>query len=151
MLGLSKIKRANLDGSDVEDLVTGVLRSPRGIALQLDTSIQVSIDIKPGEFPNSINPKSKGVIPVAILTTADLDATTVDPTTVRFGATGTEAASEQFTLEDVNGDGKLDLLLHFKTQATDIQCGETSASLAGKTVSGQAIEGSDFIKTVGCK
>ena len=114
-------------------------------------SINVSIDIKPDEFPNSVNPRSEGKIPVAILTTDTFDATTVDSTTVRFGATGTEAASEQFTLEDVNGDGKLDLLLHFKTQATGIQCGETSASLAGKTVSGQAIEGSDFIKTEGCK
>lgn len=30
--------------------------------------LKVKIDIKPGSFPNSINPKSKGKIPVAILT-----------------------------------------------------------------------------------
>lgn len=52
---------------------------------------QVSIDIKPCSFPNSINLKSKGVMPVDILTTEDFDATAVDPTTVLFGATGTEA------------------------------------------------------------
>ena len=30
--------------------------------------IDVTIDIKPGDFQNSINPASKGVIPVAFLT-----------------------------------------------------------------------------------
>jgi hypothetical protein len=43
--------------------------------------IVVTIDIKPGEFPNSINLKSKGKIPVAILTTNTFDATTVKAST----------------------------------------------------------------------
>ena len=33
----------------------------------------VGIDIKPGSFPNSINLKGKGVIPVAILSTTTFD------------------------------------------------------------------------------
>jgi hypothetical protein len=115
------------------------------------SSLTVTIDIKPGEFPNSINPKDKGVIPVAILTTHSFDATTVDSTTVLFGATGTEGAPVQAALADVDGDGDIDLILHFKTQATGITCGDTSASLAGETFSGQAIKGADSIKTVGCK
>ena len=88
---------------------------------------------------------------MAILTTATFDATTVDPTTVRFGATGTEAAPVRFTLEDVDGDGDLDMVLHFKTQDTGIVCGVTSVSLTGETLGGQIIAGSDSIKTVGCK
>src|SRR5207248_3131225 len=44
----------------------------------------VGIDIQPGISPNLINLKSKGVIPLAILTTATFDATTVDPSTVCF-------------------------------------------------------------------
>ncbi len=115
------------------------------------TPLEVAIDIKPGSDPNSINPKSNGVIPVAILTTSTFDATTVDPTTVHFGATGTEAAPVHAALEDVNGDGASDMILHFRTQATGIVCGETSASLTGKTLGGQAIEGSDSIRTVPCK
>jgi hypothetical protein len=115
------------------------------------TSINVSIDIKPGEFPNSINPNSQGVIPVAILATNTFDITTINPSTVRFDATGTEAAPVQVALEDVNSDGRLDLLFHFNTQDTGIQCNETSASLTGKTVSRQVIEGSDAITTVGCR
>jgi hypothetical protein len=111
--------------------------------------IEVVIDIKPGSDTNPINPRSKGKIPVAILTTRTFDATTVDPGTVRFGRTGTEAAPVQSALEDVDGD--LDMILHFNTQETGIQCRDTSASLTGKTFSGQAIQGSDSIVTVGCK
>ncbi|MBI4200436.1 MAG: hypothetical protein HY535_08205 [Chloroflexi bacterium] len=115
------------------------------------TEITVTIDIKPGSFPNSINPRSKGRIPVAILTTDPFDATTVDPTTVLFGPTGTEAAPVQSALEDVDGDGDTDMILHFNTQDTGIVCGVTSASLTGETFAGQAIRGSDSINTAGCK
>ncbi len=113
--------------------------------------IRVDIDIKPGSFPNSINPRSHGVIPVGILTTDTFDATTVDPATVRFGATGGEAVPDHSALEDVDGDGNLDMILHFRTQATGIGCGNTSASLTGQTTGGELIEGSDSIRTVGCK
>jgi len=109
----------------------------------------VDIDIKPGSEPNSINSKSQGVIPVAILTTDTFDASTVDPSTLLFGATGSEAASVQSALEDVDGDGDIDMILHFKTQETGIQSGDISASLTGGTFSGQIIQGSNCIKTVG--
>jgi hypothetical protein len=113
--------------------------------------IQVAIDIKPGSDTNPINPRSQGVIPVAILTTDTVDATSVNPATVRFGVTGTEAAPVRVAVEDVNGDGRPDLLFDFNTQDTGIQCGKTSASLTGQTFSGQAIKGTDAIQTVGCK
>jgi hypothetical protein len=111
----------------------------------------VAIDMKPGSDPNSINPRSKGVIPVSILTTDTFDATTVDATTVLFGRTGTEAAPLHSVLKDVDGDGDLDMVLHFKTQDTSIQCEDVSAFLTGETVSGQPIQGSDSVNTVGCK
>jgi len=110
----------------------------------------VQIDIKPGAFPNRLNPKSKGVIPVTILSTASFDATTVDPLSVRFGPAGATEAHNKGHLGDVDGDGDQDVLLHFKTQQTGIQCGDTSASLAGSTFSGKAIKGTDSIQTVGC-
>jgi hypothetical protein len=122
----------------------------RGIGAIL-SALPVTLDIKPGSFQNSINPKSKGKIPVAILTTDSFDATTVDPTTVLFGRAGTKAAPVHSALEDVDGDGDTDMILHFKTQETGIQCGDTSASLTGETLGGQAIEGFDSIRTVGCK
>ena len=96
----------------------------------------------------SINPKSKGKIPVAILTTETFDAATVDPTTVLFGATGTEAASVQSALKDVDGDGDTDMILHFPTPDTGIECGDTLAFLTGATDGGQVVAGSDSINTV---
>lgn len=129
----------------------GSLVGPFGITVVGEIVIPVAIDIKPGSFPNSINPKSKGVIPVAILTTGTFDATTVDSTAVFFGKTGTEVAPVHSALEDVDGDGDTDMILHFNTHGTGIVCGDTSASLTGKTLDKRAIEGSDSISTVGCK
>jgi hypothetical protein len=88
---------------------------------------------------------------VAILTTDTFDATTVDPLSTEFGPNGATEVHGRGHLKDANGDGRLDLVLHFNTQTTGIQCGDTSASLTGKTFGGQEIEGSDSIKTVGCK
>jgi len=109
----------------------------------------VEIDIKPGSDPNSINPNSKGRIPVAILSDAGFDATTVDPDTVTFGPDG--ASAMHSALEDVDIDGDIDMILHFKTQDTGIACDDTSASLAGETFGGTPITGSDSINTVGCE
>jgi len=113
--------------------------------------IDVAIDIKPGIPPNSINPVAKGVIPVAILTTATFDATTVDPISVRFGATGTEGIPVHAALEDVDRDGDTDMILQFDSRTTGIRCGDTLAWLTGETRAGQAVRGSDSINTVGCR
>jgi hypothetical protein len=112
--------------------------------------LEVEIDIKPGSDPNAINPAAKGLTPVAILTTDTFDATTVSPITVRFGPAGANLEHQLGHLEDVDSDGDLDLVLHFRTQESGIQCGDTEASLAGETFDGQAIQGLDSIVTVGC-
>lgn len=118
---------------------------------QLIGVILVDVDIKPGRFPNSLNPASKGVLDVAVLTTHTFDATAVNPITVRFGRSGTEAAPVRFALEDVDRDGDMDLILHFRTQDTGIQCGDTSASITAQTLGGQTIEGFDSVRIAGCK
>ena len=105
----------------------------------------IAIDVR-----SSINPRNRGVIPVAILSSDSFDATTVDPGTVRFGRTGIEAVAAKSTFEDVDSDGDLDLLLHFKTQETDIQCDDTVVNLTGTTFDKKKIKGSDSIKTAGC-
>lgn len=110
------------------------------------------IDVKPDSFPNSINPKNRGVIPVAVLSTAfGVPVGSIDPGTARFGSTGTEAAPAHHALEDVNGDGDLDLILHFRTQETGIACGDTIAYLRAKTTDGKEVSGMDSIRTVSCK
>lgn len=111
--------------------------------------LTVPILIKPGsDQPAAINPKSQGTIPVAILTTDTFDATTVDPTTVVFGPMGPKPSATQSSLEDVNGDGKLDMVLHFPNVSP---CGIGSMSLDGQTKFGQQIHGSALVTTVGCQ
>ena len=108
--------------------------------------VDVDIDIKPGSFPNSINVDSKGVIPVAILTTESFDATTVDPPTVEFGPNG--APPIRWAVEDVDSDGDLDLILHFKNQETGIAAGDTEATLTGALFDGTPIIGVDSVRIV---
>jgi len=109
--------------------------------------LPVTINIK----QKSINPRSQGVIPVAILSAADFDASTIDPLSVRFGPGAAPEMHGKGHGEDANGDGKNDLVLHFDTQASGIRCGDTSATLAGNAYSGQGIQGADIFVTVGCK
>jgi N-acetylneuraminic acid mutarotase len=108
-------------------------------------TIAVDIEVKPG----SINPRSQGKVLAAVLTTDTFDATSVDPSTVRLGATA--APPVRAALQDSNGDGRIDLILHFNTPDAGLECGDTSLSLTGMTFSGQPIEGSDSIQTVGCQ
>jgi len=113
--------------------------------------IHVEIDIKPGSFPNSINLKSGGRVPVAILSAADFDAPAqVHPTSLTFGRTGDEASLAFCTksAEDVNGDGLLDLVCHFNTQQTGFQSGDTEGILKGRTADGTPIEGRDGVRVV---
>lgn len=103
----------------------------------------VEIDIKPGSDPNSINLKSKGVVPVAILTTEDFDASTVDPVTVIFAG----AEPVRWSWDDVDRDGDDDLILHFKTQELELDENSTEATLTGSTSDG-TIEGTDTVNIV---
>jgi hypothetical protein len=99
------------------------------------TEIPVDIDIHPQSCPNPINMKSKGVLPVAILGTEDLDVIQIAPETVKLTMEGLEGGVSplRWSLEDVatpytddedgcyacteeGADGYLDLTLKFKTQ-----------------------------------
>ena len=124
------------------------------------SGVRVEIDIKPGSDPNSINSRSNGDIPVAILATADYDpldvVNGVDPETVLFAGAGNAHPNQPLGhWEDVDGDGDTDLLLHFNTQdvfndADGLSCGDTEAVLTGFTYEGVSIEGVDFVLTVAC-
>lgn len=119
-----------------------------------DPVIEVAIDIKPGSDPNSINCNNDNLtISVAILTTDDFDATTVDHTTVEFeGATETRIDKKtgiaRRSEEDVDNDGDMDLVLHFKNGETNLDCSSTSGTLTGQTFDGQAIQGTDAVNSV---
>jgi hypothetical protein len=106
--------------------------------------IPVTIDIKPGSFPNSINLGSRGVTPVALLTTPTFDASTADPDTVIFAGAGPVRTG----LEDADSDGDLDLVLHFSTQTLGLDASSTEAVLTGATRDSRPIEGRDSVNVV---
>lgn len=108
--------------------------------------IPVEIDIKPGSGLNSINVKSTGVIPVAVLTTSMFDANTIELSTVKFGRTGSEASPVRSDLTDVDEDSDLDLILQFNTQDTGFMTGDTGGTLTGKTFEGTPVIGTDSIR-----
>lgn len=114
----------------------------------LAITIEVEIDIKPGSDENPVNLKSMGVITVAILTTDLFDATTVDPMSVKFGPEGATECHERGHIEDVDENGDLDMVLHFRTQETGIEWDDIEAYLTGYTVDGMAIGGRGVITTV---
>lgn len=111
---------------------------------------EILIDIKPGSWPNAVNVRNDGVIPVAVLSTVDFDATLADDRRARFGPSGAAIVHESGHYEDVNGDGLVDLLLHFDATTAGIGCGDESADLRSVDGAGLAIVGTDLIKTVGC-
>jgi len=114
--------------------------------------LQVAIDIKPGGHRNPINLKNKGKVWVAILSDATFNAATVNPSTVVFAGASPLLKRHKglcVKLEDVNGDGLLDMVLHFKTEDLTLQPGETQACLTGQTFEPvKAFTGCDSVRTV---
>jgi hypothetical protein len=95
-------------------------------ALELTVEfLGVEIATKPGGTPNPVSLKGGGVIPVAVLSSTDFDATAIDPGTLTLGDGADPdtpvAQRNNGTLmaevDDVNEDGLPDLLVHFRVPA----------------------------------
>jgi len=111
--------------------------------------IDVTIDIKPGSDPNSINPSLGGNFPVAILGSDSFDVADVDVTTLAFGPSGAPFDHSRGPhFEDTNGDGFTDLTVHFRIKKTGIEFGDMMACLSGETLGGTPFRGCDAVRTV---
>lgn len=112
------------------------------------------VDVKPRSLPSAVNVGKQGVIPFAVLSTADMDALTdVAGDSLRLGVTGTEDSvlSCSPTGEDVNDDGRPDLVCHADTPRTGVRCTTEVLLLTGRLTDGTPLRGEDDIKTVGCR
>jgi len=110
--------------------------SDRGAAyvfiLEEEPSVELYVDIRPGSCVNPLNPRSQGVLPVAILGTENFDVKTIDPRSIRlsregvdgevapirghYGDVGNPGQCEPATYYECLRDGYRDLILMFKTQ-----------------------------------
>lgn len=142
-------------------LVLAVLSFPawspvRAEEMTCPTHTPVNVDVKPGSYPNRINLSSRGVVPVAVLTTPDFDASQFAPemahltdanTAMTEGCPG--ALAVRWMLDDVNGDGSPDLVFIFNVQDLDLTSNSTAASLMAHGAYGSSvlhIMGTDSVK-----
>jgi DNA-binding beta-propeller fold protein YncE len=158
----TKLYVSQPDALDVFDALTGIkltsitdpnIIDPSGVCVVGSTCIEVDIDIKPGSDPNVINLDSKGVVPVAILGSENFDASCIDAATASLGSSQVAVRGKSdktlASLEDVNGDGFLDLVCHVETEnllPDDIQDGmmELTGNLLPEC-DGTPIQGSDYV------
>ena len=115
----------------------------------------VTIDIKPGGYPNNINLSSRGLLAVAVLTTDTFDASLFTPEMAHLSdaAAMEEAcmgsAYVRWAREDVDGDGRLDLVFFFAIQSLDFTTSTTTATLMAHGSYGSEtlhIMGTDTVK-----
>lgn len=116
----------------------------------------IAIDIKPGDAPKSINLKSKGRIPVAILSGPDPfrfgltfnPVERIDRATPTFGRTGDEHSLVFCAADEINGDGIPDLVCHFETELTGFQPGDTEGILRAMDTGRIRFEGRGPVRIV---
>lgn len=117
--------------------------------------VDVGIDIRPGSDLNRIQPFGAQVIPVAILGSSYFDVLDLEVGTLAFGPDGAAPARDLSDpdvlaehLDDVNGDGFIDLITHYRSRDTGIAPGDKTACLTGMTVRGAAFTACDSIRVM---
>lgn len=112
----------------------------------------VAVDI---EVPGTINQRSRGLIPVAILGSSAFDVMQVDGATIAFGP-GAAAPAHSLGnprifsghLEDTNGDGITDLLAHFRQVEVGLTSDDTEGCISGATLDGNSFEGCAPVRVI---
>lgn len=110
--------------------------------------ILVAIDVKPGNKKNCFNPNGHGVVPVAVLGSADFDVTEIDPATLLFGPFEVRSRGKKglkCKIKDVNHDGFDDYICKFEDNGEWDENQTATATLVGQTFGGASFEGTDAI------
>jgi hypothetical protein len=105
-----------------------------GISDVLTVPGEIEIDIRPGKSTNC-----NGVIPVAVLGSATLDVTQIDPATLTFEDMDVRVkgnGEQSCNFKDINRDGYVDLVCQYQDILTD-------GTLVGRLLDGTSIKGSD--------
>jgi len=129
--------------------------------------IELSFDVKPQSCPNPLNLRERGVLPVAILGTADFDVTTIDVSTVTIAGIyplkwGFEDVStpyldplmDCYSCTEEGMDGYMDLSLIFNSRDIITSLGNVShgdcvtLEINGFLYDGTPITGSDIVTII---
>ena len=110
----------------------------------------VNIDVLPGNASNVVYPNKAGKLPVAVLGSAEFDATQVDPAKLRFGPAAA-APTGAVVISNVDGLHGDDTTAKFPVEASGILCNDTEVTLSGETYAGQLITGTDAIDATQCE
>ena len=146
------------------DLAPG--NNTRTVTVALDCVVPVAFNVKPGSASNKVK-AGFGNLPTAVLATAagqyglpvTVDATKIDPLSVRFGTTGltwtgaggsTERhnkghITDSYEPDDKTRDGDKDMVLHFGSAGSGLTVGDTTAC-----VQGELVNGSGRVRFFGC-
>jgi len=117
----------------------------------INSFIPVSIDIKPGSYPNSINLGSNGVVPVAIFGSADFDVRQIDTTAITLGNASAKLKGNgqlAVSYSDINSDGFTDIVVKVSTEALQLTKTDIKTNLEGRLNDGTIIKGSDSVRIV---
>src|SRR5439155_1210859 len=84
-------------------------------------AVAIDVDIKPGREPNCLKATSNGVLPVALLGNDSVKVATLKVRSLQLDDDDDPAtagvAPRKSAFRDVDHDGNLDLILHFRTPA----------------------------------
>lgn len=107
--------------------------------------INVQVDVKPGTDVNAVKLSSKGRLPVAILGSDSFDVESVDLATLNIDS----VASAHAALEDVNGDGIMDIISHYSipelVAAAALTAQTTTLTVKAVDIDGVTVTGSDSV------
>ena len=109
------------------------------------------IDIRGGADVSPVNLKSKGVLPVTVFGSEEIDVSMIDLSTLVLQGAGPRARGKSgkvASFVDMNGDSYLDLNLHFDLEEMDVSPDDTEFTLTGMLNDGTQVEGSDAISII---
>lgn len=143
----------NTDPEMTGDYLLNVTYTSNQVSEPDPKEVDVFIQLSPGKVDyRPINPRSWGIVKVAILSRADFDAPVlVDQSTLTFGATGDELQNAKCRTKYVNRREDrdfLDLVCKFEVHKGGFTSFDEEAIVKGKTIDGRDIIGRGHIKLV---